>query len=629
MSMEAYKIEHLNKSYADKEIFNDLNLSISEHERIGLVGINGTGKSTLLKVIGGLDEDFTANITHPNQYRIRYSSQKQDLNGHMTVFEAVLSSDTPTLRIIKKYEEAVNRYALDQSDSNFNKMMEAQEEMDQKDAWDYNAEIKTILSKLGIHDTTKKIVELSGGQQKRVVLAKTLIEQPDLLLLDEPTNHLDFESIRWLINYVKQYPHTVLFVTHDRYFLNEVSTRIIELDRGKLKTYPGNYEDYIVMRAENELVEQKQQEKQKALYKQELAWMRAGAKARTTKQQARINRFNQLESDVKTQHTQDKGELNLAYSRLGKQVYELKNLSKSINNKVLFEDVTEIIQSGRRIGIVGPNGAGKTTLLNILSNEDQDYEGELKIGQTVKVAYFKQTEKTLDRDIRVIDYLREESEMAKEKDGTSISVTQLLERFLFPSATHGKKVYKLSGGEQKRLYLLRLLVHKPNVLLLDEPTNDLDTETLTILEDYIDDFGGSVITVSHDRYFLNKVVQEYWFIHDGKIEKIIGSFEDYESFKKEHERQAMLSKQTEQQNKHKHQPKKKTGLSYKEKLEYETIMTRIEMTETRLEDLEQEMINASDNYARIKELNEEKEQLEATYEADITRWSELEEIKEQ
>ena len=627
--MEAYKIEHLNKSYADKEIFNDLNLSISEHERIGLVGINGTGKSTLLKVIGGLDEDFTADITHPNQYRIRYSSQKQDLNGHMTVFEAVLSSDTPTLRIIKKYEEAVNRYALDQSDSNFNKMMEAQEEMDQKDAWDYNAEIKTILSKLGIHDTTKKIVELSGGQQKRVVLAKTLIEQPDLLLLDEPTNHLDFESIRWLINYVKQYPHTVLFVTHDRYFLNEVSTRIIELDRGKLKTYPGNYEDYIVMCAENELVEQKQQEKQKALYKQELAWMRAGAKARTTKQQARINRFNQLESDVKTQHTQDKGELNLAYSRLGKQVYELKNLSKSINNKVLFEGVTEIIQSDRRIGIVGPNGAGKTTLLNILSNEDQDYEGELKIGQTVKVAYFKQTEETLERDIRVIDYLREESEMAKEKDGTSISVTQLLERFLFPSVTHGKKVYKLSGGEQKRLYLLRLLVHKPNVLLLDEPTNDLDTETLTILEDYIDDFGGSVITVSHDRYFLNKVVQEYWFIHDGKIEKIIGSFEDYESYKKEHERQAMLSKQTEQQNKYKHQPKKKTGLSYKEKLEYETIMTRIEMTETRLEELEQEMINASDNYARIKELNEEKEQLEATYEADITRWSELEEIKEQ
>lgn len=626
--MEAYKIEHLNKSYADKIIFDDLNLSISEHEKIGLVGINGTGKSTLLKVIGNLDDDFTADITHPNQYRIRYSSQKQDLDGTMTVFQAVLSSDTTTLRIIKAYEEAVTNYTQHQDDTHFQKMMEAQEAMDRHHAWDYNAEIKTILSKLGIHDTTKKISELSGGQQKRVVLAKTLIEQPDLLLLDEPTNHLDFESITWLINYIKQYPHTVLFVTHDRYFLNEIASRIIELDRGKLKSYPGNYEDYIAMRAENEMIEQKQQDKQKALYKQELAWMRAGAKARTTKQQARINRFNDLESEVQGHHAQDKGQLNLAYSRLGKQVYELEHVSKQMNGKTLFEDITEIIQSGQRIGIVGPNGAGKTTLLNILSGEDNDYTGTLKIGQTVKVAYFKQTEETLDRDIRMIDYLREESEVAKEKDGTSISVTQLLERFLFPSATHGKKIYKLSGGEQKRLYLLRLLVHQPNVLLLDEPTNDLDTETLTILEDYISTFGGSVITVSHDRYFLNKVAQAYWYIHDGKMERIVGTFEDYEAYKKEQDKIATLEKQA-QQPKQKTTVRKKSGLSYKEKREYESLMERIDQTETRLEEIDEEMIAASADYAKIKELNEEKEHLELTYETDITRWSELEELKEQ
>ncbi|HAL08438.1 MAG TPA: ABC transporter ATP-binding protein [Staphylococcus sp.] len=619
--MEAYKIEKLNKQYGDKVIFDDLDLSVSYKERIGLVGINGTGKSTLLKVIANIDDDYDAKISYPNQYEIAYASQKPELDATLTVIDEVLNNETEMTKVIAQYENALNQYQQTADPKDLDLMMKYQSDMDRLNAWDYSADVKTILSKLGINDYLKKISTLSGGQQKRVALAKELIRKPDLLLLDEPTNHLDIEGIEWLVNYVKQYPHTIMFVTHDRHFLNQVSTRIVELSNGKLTSYPGNYESYIEARAEKEEIEAQQNVKKKALYKQELHWMRQGAKARSTKQQARINRFNDLEDDLSNKKTQGEASLNLAHSRLGKQVFELEDVSKSIGDRTLFDPFTTIIQKGDRIGIVGENGAGKTTLLNIISGLDQTFDGNLITGQTVKIAYFKQQDESLTSDERMIDYLREESEVAKEKDGTVVSVTQLLERFLFPSQTHGTRINKLSGGEQKRLYLLKLLVHEPNVLILDEPTNDLDTETLTILEAYINEFGGTVITVSHDRYFLNKVANKYWYIHDKQIEPMLGTFEDYLAYKRTVDKKSSQQHKEAQKAESKSKP---TGrLSFKEKRELEQLEENIEYIETRLEKIEQEMVEHATNYEKLNELTNEKTSIEAQYEEDYKRWSSL------
>nr|WP_263314036.1 ABC-F family ATP-binding cassette domain-containing protein [Mammaliicoccus sp. Marseille-Q6498] len=619
--MEAYKIEKLNKQYGDKVIFDDLDLSISYKERIGLVGINGTGKSTLLKVIANIDDDYDAKTSYPNQYQIAYASQKPELDESLTVIDEVLNNETEMTKVIANYENALNRYQQTGDSKDLDLMMQYQSDMDRFNAWDYSADVKTILSKLGINDYLKKISTLSGGQQKRVALAKELIRKPDLLLLDEPTNHLDIEGIEWLVNYVKQYPHTIMFVTHDRHFLNQVSTRIVELSNGKLTSYPGNYEAYIQARAEKEEIEAQQHTKKKALFRQELNWMRQGAKARSTKQQARIQRFNDLESDIASKKTQGEASLNLAHSRLGKQVFELDNVSKSIGNRTLFDNFTTIIQKGDRIGIVGENGAGKTTLLNILSGIDQTFDGNLITGQTVKIAYFKQQDESLNSNERMIDYLREESEVAKEKDGTVVSVTQLLERFLFPSQTHGTRINKLSGGEQKRLYLLKLLVHEPNVLILDEPTNDLDTETLTILEAYITEFGGTVLTVSHDRYFLNKVANKYWYIHDQQIEPMLGTFEDYLSYKREIEKKANQQQKLDQKSESK--TKETARLSFKEKRELEELEKNIEYIETRLVEIEEEMVEQATNYEKLNELTSEKTSIEAQYEEDYVRWSSL------
>lgn len=619
--MEAYKIENLSKQYGDKTIFDHVTLSIAEGEKVALVGINGTGKSALLKCIAEI-EPHDGVVTHPNQFKISYAAQEPVLREDENALINVMG-DTAAAKLLREYDQVVEQLAEHSDEQVMSRFNRLQSELERIEGFTYQAEAKTILTKLGILDHHSPVSQMSGGQQKRVALAKTLLESPDLLLLDEPTNHLDFESIAWLIQFIKSYKKAVLVVTHDRFFLNEIAERIVELRRGQLYPYPGNYDAYIQGKAEEEATLERVQHKEKQLYKAELAWMRQGAKARTTKQQARIDRFKSVEQKVS--HHQTKGEMSidLAHQRLGKQVYELIDIGMAFNGQPLFEHFSAIIQTSDRIGIVGANGTGKSTLLNILSHSINNFDGELKTGQTVKVGYYKQTQAKFNEDMRVIDYLREKAEEATQSDGTKVSVTQLLERFLFPSSMHGTQINRLSGGEKKRLYLLSILIEGPNVLLLDEPTNDLDTETLTILERYLEEFKGAVITVSHDRYFLDKTVNKYWFIHDAQIDVLLGEFEDYLMLKKKVEtKEKVVSAEPVKVE------RQQARVSYKDKRAFQSLGEEIEQIEQRLTAIEEEMAEQVTNYERLNELTKEQQALNARYEEAFMEWSELAERME-
>ena len=625
--MKDFNAIELEKSYGMKKLFNKISFTIREGEHIGLIGQNGTGKSSLLEIIAGIETPDAGSLDVPSDYRVGYLAQEPQLNKESTVFEAVYEGEAPIIKTVRAYEEALGLLEKDSLNPDYqNRYSKAEADMNAQDAWQTEVQIKSILNRLGLDDITKKVGELSGGQRKRVGLAQVLIQAPDLLLLDEPTNHLDMDSITWLENYLAQYKGSVLLVTHDRYFLENAVTKIIELKNGGLEVYTGNYEDYLFQKSEREAIQQKMDEKQLKLYKSELQWMRKGAKARTTKQQARIHRFEDLEKVTQQSTTDAKLEIQLDGSRLGKRVFNLEHISLFAGEKKILNDFSYIFQSNDRIGIVGKNGAGKTTLLNMLAGEIAIAGGNLIIGETVKIAYYKQLSEVLPDDKRVINYLQEIAEEVKLSDGIVVSVTEMLETFLFPRETHGSLISSLSGGEKRRLYLLKLLMTKPNVLLMDEPTNDLDIDTLTVLEDYLNSFGGAVITVSHDRYFLDKVADKLLILNDeGKPGVFFGDMSEYllVSRQKESEAAKQEIKKAAAPVPAKDAVKEKTKWTYMEQKEWETIEDDIAELEEKGQTLQSAMAENASDFEKLTQLQQELDDAEAALAEKWERWEYL------
>ncbi|AGY81606.1 ABC-F family ATP-binding cassette domain-containing protein [Carnobacterium inhibens] len=627
--MKELKVQNLTKTYGEKVLFDDISFSIMEGERIGLIGVNGSGKTNLLNVITGNDSAEKGSIQKPKDYTISYLMQEPDLNPDKSVFDAVFEGDTPILVAVRNYERALELLTADPMDEKCqNRYSRAEQAMNDENAWIADTNATTILTKLGISDLEQLVGTLSGGQRKRVGLAQVLIQEPDLLVLDEPTNHLDFETITWLESYLSAYKGALLLVTHDRYFLDRIVNRMVELFHGNATFYTGNYEQYVINRAQRQEAAVVADHKRKQMYTKELAWMRTGAKARSTKQQARIGRFKDLEDNLKQSNVDESVEMNLEGSRLGKRVFELKDASLNLGGKVILDHFNMLIQTKDRIGISGENGAGKSTFLNTLAGRFPLDSGELVVGETVKVAYFTQVIEEMNPNKRVISYLQEVGEEVETTNGERISVTNLLEQFLFERHTHGTLIGKLSGGEKRRLYLLKLLMQQPNVLLLDEPTNDLDIATLTVLEDYIETFPGAVISVSHDRYFLDKTVEKLLiFDGQGKIRPFYGSITDYIEEEKE-KKQGRSVQSNDSVVKVDTQPEpavvdEKVKLTFTEQKEWTTIEEEMFNLENKIETLKQEMLKSGSNFSLLQEQQEQVTALEKELEEKMNRWEYL------
>ena len=623
--MSDFIVEKLTKSVGDKTVFKEISFIIHDLDRIGIIGVNGTGKTTLLDVVSeriGFDGDVSP-FTKANGYKIAYLTQEPEFDDSKTVLETVLSSDLREMALIREYETLMAEYS-EENQAHLEKVMA---EMDSLDAWSIESEVKTVLSKLGLSDLSQKVGDLSGGLRRRVQLAQVLLNDADLLLLDEPTNHLDIDTIAWLTNFLKSSKKTVLFITHDRYFLDNVATRIFELDQAHLIEYQGNYQDYVRLKAEQDERDAAALHKKKQLYKQELAWMRTQPQARATKQQARINRFKELKGEVHQTVNNDDLEINFETSRIGKKVVNFEHVDFAYEDgKQILSDFNLIMQNRDRIGIVGDNGVGKSTLLNLINGDLVPTAGVLDIGETVRIGYFSQQIKDMDESKRVINYLQEVADEVKTTVGTT-SITELLEQFLFPRSTHGTQISKLSGGEKKRLYLLKILIEKPNVLLLDEPTNDLDIATLTVLENFLNGFGGPVVTVSHDRYFLDKVANKILAFEEGGVREFFGNYTDYLDEKAFlQEQSALLEKEKEQASVKVEKVKEdKKRMSYFEKQEWATIEDEIADLEAKIEEIEAAMLENASDYGQLATLQRD---LDAANETLLEKYERYEYLSE-
>lgn len=609
--MNLITLENITKTYSEKVLLNNITLNINDGDKIGLIGLNGAGKSTLLKILTGRDEFFDGKIIRGKNIRVEYLAQDTKYDDNSTILEQIFKGDTPEMKLLMEYEELLEKINNDTSLND--KLIAIQSKIDTMNLWDLESDAKTILTKLGINDFNKKMSELSGGQRKRVFLASSLITPCELLVLDEPTNHLDSESIEWLEDYLNSRKGALIMITHDRYFLDRVTNKILELDRGNLYLYDGNYSDFLEKKVERLQIEASKEEKRQKLILKELKWVKRGAKARTTKQKARLQRFDEL---VNTEYFTVNTDIEMPFvgRRLGKKIIEINNISKTFDNKVLIKNFNYIFSKNDRIGVIGKNGVGKTTLINMLIGAIDPDKGDIEIGDTVSIGAFSQDNNHMDLNQRAIDYIKEGGENIPTEDGYNITASQLAERFLFDGTMQYTPIEKLSGGERRRLHLLRILMESPNVLILDEPTNDLDIETLKILEDFLDEFLGVVIIVSHDRYFLDRLCNRIFsYQGNGVIKQYIGNYSDY-LIHKEYEIKPEKS-QNEIKEKKSYQKENKNTLSkpkftFKEQKEFEEIYSTIESLENELTKIEDKMSKNSSNYGALNELMKEKESVE-------------------